>query len=142
MKNIDLIIKKFGDTVQLIEGQDYPTYSVKKDKFIELVKEFKETYNFNFLVDITAVEYDNYFQAVYHFMNLDEKKIIRIKVDLEKDKPSLPSLTSLFKAADLQEREVFDLMGIAYEGHPNLKRVLCPDDFEGHPLRKNFKHEG
>jgi len=134
------IINKFGDKVQIVEGSDYPTFIINKDSFLDIVTELKEKpeFNFSFLLDITAVDYEESIQGVYHLMNLVQKNIIRLKVNLEKDKPAIPSLVSLYKGADIQERETFDLMGVYYEGHPNLKRILCPDDFQGHPLRKDF----
>lgn len=137
---INNIINKFGDKVQIVEGSDYPTFIINKDSFLDIVTELKEKpeFNFSFLLDITAVDYEESIQGVYHLMNLVQKNIIRLKVNLEKDKPAIPSLVSLYKGADIQERETFDLMGVYYEGHPNLKRILCPDDFQGHPLRKDF----
>lgn len=140
MDIINNIINKFEDKIQLIEGSDYPTFLINKDSFLEVVAELKENpeFNFSFLLDITAVDYGESIQGVYHLMNLAQKAIIRLKVNLDKDKPTIASLVSLFKGAEIQERETFDLMGVHYEGHPNLKRVLCPDDFQGHPLRKDF----
>ncbi|KUO52384.1 MAG: hypothetical protein APF76_04945 [Desulfitibacter sp. BRH_c19] len=138
MEILNSISQKFADKVEVVEGLDYHTFMVEKDNLLDIVSDLKAVFGFNFMIDITAVEYDEYIQAVYHFMNLDEKLIIRIKVNLEKDKPVIPSLVNIYKGADLQERESFDLMGVKYEGHPNLKRVLCPDEFEGHPLRKDF----
>ncbi|WP_028307357.1 NADH-quinone oxidoreductase subunit C [Desulfitibacter alkalitolerans] len=140
MDIIKSIIDKFGDKVQLVEGLDYPTFILNRESFLDIVTALKEDqeFNFSFLLDITAVDYEESIQGVYHLMNLEEKIIIRLKVDLDKDKPAISSLVSLYRGADLQERETFDLMGVYYEGHPNLKRVLCPDDFQGHPLRKDF----
>ncbi|MEW6623272.1 MAG: NADH-quinone oxidoreductase subunit C [Bacillota bacterium] len=140
MDFIKTIVELFEDKVEVIEGMDYPTFKVKKEDFLSVVTSLKtsEVLEFTFLIDLTAVEYDEYFEAVYHLMNLSNKQIIRLKVQLDKNNPSIASLTRLYKAADLQEKETYDLMGINYEGHEGLKRVLCPDDFEGHPLRKDY----
>ncbi len=125
MEILNSISEKFAGKVEVVEGLDYPTFMVEKENLLYVVTDLKAVYGFNFLIDITAVEYDEYIQAVYHFMNLDEKLIIRIKVNLDKDKPVIPSLISIFKGADLQERETFDLMGVKYEGHPDLRRVFA-----------------
>lgn len=138
MEILNTISEKFADKVEVVEGSDYPTFMVAKEDLLYIVSDLKVVFGFNFLIDITAVEYDEHIQGVYHFMNLNEKLIIRIKVNLEKDNPLIPSLINIYKGADLQERESFDLMGVKYEGHPDLRRVLCPDEFEGHPLRKDF----
>jgi len=64
---------------------------------------------------------------------------LRVKVSLDRRQPEVASLTALWPAAEVQEREVYDLMGVNFNGHPNLQRILCPDDFSGHPLRKDFQ---
>jgi NADH-quinone oxidoreductase subunit C len=140
MDTINIILQKLKDKVIFLEGLDYPTFKVERGNFIEVMKTLKDDkeLNFSFLASLTAVEYEDKFEAVYHLMNIDRSEIVRIKVDLDKEEPCIESLTDIFKAADLQEREAFDLLGVQYTGHPNLKRVLCPDDFVGHPLRKDF----
>ena len=99
---------------------------------------------FQLLLDITAVDWfqrDPRFDVVYHLLNLTSQERLRLKVRVN-DQEALPSLVSRYKAADWFEREVFDLFGIRFEGHPNLRRILMPDDWEGHPLRKDYPVEG
>lgn len=99
---------------------------------------------FQFLVDITAVDWPDReprFDVVYHWLNLASQERLRIKVPVA-DGEAMPTLTGRFKAADWFEREVFDLFGIPFEGHPNLKRLLTWDDFQGHALRKDFPLDG
>ena len=105
---------------------------------IDVIKKVKQ-YGFDFLVDLTAIE-DDVLSCVYHFMSLTTHELIRIKVKLN-EKLEIPSLTKYWLAANVQEREAYDLFGINFIGHPDLKRILCPDDFVGHPLRKDFKVE-
>ncbi|MFQ6674587.1 MAG: NADH-quinone oxidoreductase subunit C [Fidelibacterota bacterium] len=102
---------------------------------------------FNFLVDLTAV--DNLtlgafqrFAVVYHLLSHQRAERCVVKAYVSEDKPSLPSVESLWKTADWQEREVYDLYGIDFEGHPNLIRILNPEEYEGHPLRKDYPREG
>ena len=99
---------------------------------------------FQLLVDITAVDWLERiprFDVVYHWLNLASQERLRVKVPVA-DGEGVPTLTGMFKTADWFEREVFDLFGIPFEGHPNLKRLLTWDDFRGHALRKDFPLDG
>jgi NADH-quinone oxidoreductase subunit C len=104
----------------------------------EVLALLKDRYEYAMLADLSAVDYEDRFEVVYHVMRLRDADVVRIKAALPRENPSLPSITSLWKAADVQEREAFDLMGIDFLGHPDLRRILCPDGFNGHPLRKSF----
>ena len=96
----------------------------------------------NYLVGVTAVDYLKYFEVVYHFNSLNLNQSLTLKVRVEgRTSPTVPSLTPLWRGADLQEREVYDLMGIKFAGHPNLKRIVLWDGFNGHPQRKDWKAE-
>ncbi|MBI4371979.1 MAG: NADH-quinone oxidoreductase subunit C [Elusimicrobia bacterium] len=77
---------------------------------------------------------------LWSFVSLKEKQRVIVKLELQRDSPSVPSLTGLFKAADWQERETYDLLGVRYEGHPNLTKILTPEFTSGHPLRKDYAH--
>jgi NADH-quinone oxidoreductase subunit C len=93
---------------------------------------------FNYLAAITAVDYIECFELVYHLVSLAQNHWTVIKARLcDRENPTAPSVTSLWQGADLQEREVWDLMGVSFEGHPNLSRVLTWEGFPGHPLRKD-----
>lgn len=140
---MSILAEKFGDKVQAVPESLQTTVYVAKEDLIPVLSELRnnEECNFALLADLTGAEYDDRFEAVYHLMRFSDCALIRVKVKLEKDDPSVPSVTGLWKAADCQERETYDLLGIKFEGHPNLKRILCPDDFEGHPLRKDFRLE-
>ena len=104
----------------------------------DVLKLLKERHEYVMLADLSAVDYEDRFEVVYHVMRLTDAGVVRIKAALPRENPSLPSVTDLWKAADVQEREAFDLMGIDFQGHPDLRRILCPDGFTGHPLRKSF----
>ncbi|WP_306590518.1 NADH-quinone oxidoreductase subunit C [Geothrix sp. 21YS21S-4] len=119
------------------------TVVVAKDRLLSLV-ELLHREGFQMLVDITAVDWPERqprFDVVYHWLNLASQERLRVKVPLAEGE-AIPTLTARFKTADWFEREVFDLFGIAFEGHPNLKRLLTWDDFPGHPLRKDFPLDG
>ena len=92
-----------------------------------------------FLCSLTAVDQERHFEVVYHLQSLDLNHILAIKARLtDREDPSLPSLTGVFHGAHLQEREVYDLFGIAFEGHPDLRRMFLWEGFPGYPLRKDF----
>jgi NADH-quinone oxidoreductase subunit C len=100
---------------------------------------------FNYLSDVTCV--DRYpseprFEVVYHLLSISKKERVRLKVRLDSGSPALESVTSVWPSANYFEREVFDLFGIRFNGHPYLVRLLMPEDWEGHPLRKDYPVEG
>ncbi|MDA1036243.1 MAG: NADH-quinone oxidoreductase subunit C [Chloroflexi bacterium] len=95
--------------------------------------------DFALLNSITAVDYVDHFDVVYHLTSISRNASTVLKVRLYgREELSLPSVTSVWQGADLQEREVFDLLGVSFEGHPNLKRLLTWEGFEGHPLRRDY----
>jgi len=100
---------------------------------------------YNFFEDMTAVDWfpsSPRFQLSYHILSYTYKERIRLRVLLEGDSPSVQSITAVWPSANFYEREVFDLFGIRFDGHPNLRRILMPDDWQGHPLRKDYPVEG
>ena len=101
--------------------------------------------NFNFLADITAL--DRYpreprFEVVYRLRSIPRPKELQLRVRISGNNPSLDTLTPIWPGAEAFEREVFDLFGIRFEGHPYLERILMPEDWQGHPLRKDYPVEG
>jgi NADH-quinone oxidoreductase subunit C len=100
---------------------------------------------FAFLSDITAVDkfpIEPRFELNYHLLSLERRARLRLKVRLAGADPVVPSMVPVWPAANWHEREAFDLMGIRFEGHPDLTRILMPDDWEGYPLRKDYPVEG
>jgi len=104
-----------------------------------------QTAGYNFFEDLTAVDWfpaSPRFQLSYHILSHALKEHIRLRVMLDGTDPSVESITSIWSGANFYEREVFDLFGIRFEGHPNLRRIMLPDDWNGHPLRKDYPVEG
>ena len=100
---------------------------------------------YNFFEDVTAVDWypsSPRFQLSYHIVSHAYKERIRLRVLLDGDAPAVESITSVWPAANFYEREVFDLFGIGFVGHPNLRRIMMPDDWQGYPLRKDYPVEG
>ena len=100
---------------------------------------------FNFLSDITCVDWypsEPRFEVIYHLLSIPKKERVRLKVRLDGSSPVVESVTSVWPGANYFEREVFDLFGIRFTGHPYLRRLLMPEDWEGYPLRKDYPVEG
>lgn len=114
---------------------------VKRELLTQVLEYLKNTPElaFDYLADMSSVDYYDYFEVVYQLVSLEKNHILTIKTRCyDHAKPTIPSITSLWRGADLMEREIFDLMGIGFSGHPNLKRIVLWEGFEGHPLRKDF----
>lgn len=100
---------------------------------------------FNFLSDVTAVDWypqEPRFEVIYHLLSIPKKERVRLKVRLGGDDPALESVVPVWPAANFFEREVYDLFGIRFNGHPYLRRILMPENWDGHPLRKDYPVEG
>jgi NADH-quinone oxidoreductase subunit C len=121
----------FGDRTMIVAGEHIAS----------ICKLLRDELGYNMLVDLTCVDYlprRPRFEVVYHLMNLDTKSRLRLKVLSDEKIPVIPTLTELWPIADWLEREVWDLFGVKFEGHPNLKRLLLYEGFQGHPLRKDY----
>ncbi|MFQ6001620.1 MAG: NADH-quinone oxidoreductase subunit C [Anaerolineae bacterium] len=128
--------------LEYLEGKD-PAISVKADDLFEVAHHLKEKQGYDYLSAVTGVDYPDRFQVIYHLYSMKEGKgPLILKVSASKDEPELPSVTPFWPGANFQEREVYDLMGIRFTGHPDLKRILLWEGYEGHPLRKDFPIEG
>ena len=114
---------------------------VDSDSFLDVGAFLKNTpgLDFDYLTTITAVDYYQYFEVVYLFVSIEHNHSLVIKTRCQgRDNLTLPSLVGLWRSADHQEREIYDLMGITFKGHPNMKRIVLWSDFQGHPQRKDF----
>lgn len=120
------------------------TLTIARESIIP-VCETVRTAGYNFLADVTCVDwYPNQprFQITYHLLSHALKQRLRLCVMVEESDASVDSITPVWPAANFYEREVFDLFGVRFGGHPNMRRILMPDDYEGNPLRKDFPVEG
>jgi len=124
-------------------GGDQETWVVRRTVLADLARALRDdpTTRFDMLLDLCGVDYpdrDERFEAVYHLYSVPRGERLRLKVPLAESDPTLPSLVPVWKAADWFEREAFDLFGFRFTGHPNLRRILTHDGFQGHPLRKDY----
>lgn len=147
MNNIHEAVKnKFPDAVTEIHNhRGDETVIVRREDFVCVVKFLKSDpeFDFNMLIDLTAVDRVGMklkprFEVVYHFYSLAKNHRLRLKIQVEEKDAWVPTLTGLWPIADWLERETWDMFGIRFDGHPNLKRLLLYEEFEGHPLRKDY----
>jgi NADH-quinone oxidoreductase subunit C len=120
------------------------TITVPRESIITACKAVQSA-GYNFFEDVTAVDWypqEPRFQLTYHILSHALKERIRLVVQLDSSALTLDSITSVWPAANFYEREVFDLFGIHFAGHPRLTRIMMPDNWEGHPLRKDYPVEG
>ena len=143
--DLTLLEERF-DFVSPRESSDHPAINCPASQLIELCNYLHDELGYDMLVDVTAIDWDANsprFTGIYHFLSTTKHQYLRVAVDCADDiNPKLPSLAELYPAANWHERETYDLMGIHYEGHPNLKRILMWDDYPYHPLRKDFPLAG
>ncbi len=134
----------FGDRVTVSEALGQTVVELPAGEIVSVVT-FLKSRGFSMLIDISAVdrlERDPRFDVVYHLYHLEEKDWLRLKVQVGGDTPSVPSIAHVYASANWAERECYDMFGIRFRGHPDLKRILMPDDWEGHPLRKDYPLTG
>jgi len=98
-----------------------------------------ESYQFDMLRNLTAVDYLEYMEIVYHLYSLPLRQAITVKTRCNMEDAQVPSVTAIWPSANFQEREIYDLLGVKFTGHPDLRRILMPEEFPGHPLRKTYQ---
>jgi NADH-quinone oxidoreductase subunit C len=117
------------------------TVIVRRKNLLEIARYLRDTLGFEFLMDLTAVDYpdrEDRFEMVYHFYSFRTNLRLRLKAPVNGKEPVIASLTPLWSGANWFEREVYDMFGIRFSGHPDLRRILMYDTFDGHPLRKDY----
>jgi NADH-quinone oxidoreductase subunit C/D len=125
------------------DGLDQPTWIVSKDVLFDVARELKDNpqTQFDMMLDLFGVDFpdrEERFEAVYSLYSLQRKARLRLKVPMREEDVTLPSMVSLWKGLDWFEREAYDMFGFRFEGHPNLRRILTHEAFQGHPLRKDY----
>jgi len=150
MKKVDILEKiklRLGHAIvesDSFRGDD--TVVVKLANLMELCSFIKDDpdLNFDYLLDVCGVDYlprKPRFDVVYHLSSINRKHRLRVKTRVREGE-KVPSVTCLWRTADFTERETYDMFGIEFEGHPDLKRIYMADDWEGHPLRKDYPEKG
>ena len=138
------LAKNFGERVgPLMPAQLDAWCKVDASALIEVCTLLKKELGFDGLMNLTAVDWPkkNLIQIVYHLYSYSSRHSFALKVELDRGRPEVPSLEGVWKAADWLEREQFDLFGVQFTGHPDLRRLMMPDDWIGHPLLKDYKEQ-
>jgi len=151
LKNHPAVARLLAWNPQLVEGvkfdRDEMSIYVERSAIREACVLLKEdsVCPFNVFSDLTCVDWypsEPRFEVIYHLLSIANKERVRLKVKLNSSSSALESITSIWPGANYFEREVFDLFGIRFTGHPYLRRILMPEDWEGYPLRKDYPVEG
>jgi len=135
---------RFPDTIgEVTTRLGEATVEVAKDALLDVARFLRDDNDMQFalLSDVTAVDYlpqEPRFAVVYHLLSLARRRRLRLRVWVFEAEAELPSVTGIWPGANWYEREVYDMFGISFTGHPDLSRILMPDDWEGHPLRKDY----
>jgi NADH-quinone oxidoreductase subunit C/D len=139
---LDSLKQQFPDTLADDSRGGYEGLIVASESLLDVARMLRDELGFNFLSSVTGVDLidENKLEAVYHIYSISNGGgAVVLKVQTDRDNPVVPSLTSIWPGAEFQEREAYDMMGIKFEGHPDLRRILTWDGFHGHPLRKDWK---
>jgi NADH-quinone oxidoreductase subunit C len=144
---VALAVEEF-DAAALVDGKfdrEELTLEIAPERVVDVCRLLKEQQQFIRLSTVTAV--DRYpaeprFEIVYHLHSIARNRRLRVKCRLRGENPEIDSVTGVWRAANWYEREVFDLFGVRFRNHPDLRRIMLPDDWEGHPLRKDYPVTG
>lgn len=122
-------------------SKDVPTLVVEPSKYYEVMEllRFHEGLAFDYMSELHATDFVTHMEVYVHLFSYGKKQSVAVKVKLDREEPQVESVTAFWKGADWPEREAYDLLGIVFKGHPNLSRILMPDDWIGHPLRKDYE---
>ncbi|MEB9627048.1 MULTISPECIES: NADH-quinone oxidoreductase subunit C [Bacillus cereus group] len=143
---VEVIKGKIGEDI-LVDSyinklsKDVPTLVVEPAKYYEVMEllRFHEGLAFDYMSELHATDFVTHMEVYVHLFSYGKKQSVVVKVKLDREAPQVESVTALWKGADWPEREAYDLLGIVFKGHPNLSRILMPDDWVGHPLRKDYE---
>ena len=142
----DAVVKlqaQFSDIAfEVMRFRDEVTLFVPRERIVEICQFLKTELRYNYLSDLTGNDWlgrDPRFEVIYHLYSMEHFTRLRLKVRVPEDDCTCPTVTGVWGTANWHEREVFDLFGVVFEGHPDLRRILLPDEWEGHPLRQDYE---
>jgi NADH-quinone oxidoreductase subunit C len=139
--------EKFAASIiDVTEFRGEVTVTVRKDDILDILSFLKHSLLYNLLTDVTAVDYlgkkEDRYMMVYQLFSIASKDRLRIKTPVSEADGHIPTVSQIWKTANWLEREVYDLFGIVFDNHPDLRRILMTDDWVGHPLRKDYPLQG
>jgi NADH-quinone oxidoreductase subunit C len=121
------------------EGGQFLNGAIARENLIEVIATLRDKLGFNYLFCLTCVDYKTHFTMFYHLRNLDtfDELVVKVKIE-DVDHPAIDSVTGLYQTANFHEREVYDLFGVKFYGHPDLRRIFLDENWPGYPLRKSY----
>ncbi len=134
--------ERFGEEAgEFVQEAIDPYLTVRPGKVLELARFLadEEALTFDSLMCLSATDYADTILVIYHLHSMKHNHRFVVKTEVPKDDPKVPSVESVWRTADWHEREAYDLLGVEFQGHPDLTRILLPEDWEGFPLRKDYK---
>lgn len=137
----ELVAEDAVEESYINEPNDHlPTLVIKNERWLQSAQLFRNHAELacNYLRNVSGVDYETYMEVVYYPWNMDTREGYCIKVKADREQPVVASVTPIWETANWNEREIYDLLGIDFPGHPDLRRIMMPDDWEGHPLRKDY----
>jgi len=151
MSVVEKLKERFGSVVygEEVSGDQTSVY-VERERVVEVMRYLHDELDFKHLADLCGVDYLGWkgkgkrperFEVVYNLYSLSRRELLRVKVAVPENDPRVPSVTGIWRVANWFERECYDMFGIRFEGHPDLRRLLMPEDWSGHPLRKDYPLE-
>jgi NADH-quinone oxidoreductase subunit C len=144
MNPVEALQAEFGDAIQDVqEFRGEITVFVDGARIVDICQYCRDTegLHYNFLSDVTGIDYlpqEPRFGVAYNLYSMYHNRSLRLKVMLPGDEPEVATVTGIYPAANWFEREIFDLLGVTFTDHPDMRRILMPDDWDGHPLRKDY----
>jgi NADH-quinone oxidoreductase subunit C len=117
---------------------DFPTLTVAREQFLAICRFVRDVLGFDSPQSVNGIDRLTHLEVVYHLYSMRELRFLGLKVKLPRDDPHMPSATGVWRGVNWHEREVFDLFGVIFDDHPDLRRILLPDDWEGYPARKDY----
>ena len=143
---LEALQNEFGDAIlEIDQYANEQTVYIDKSRIAEVCSYLKKQMGFTYLADLAGIDRfveDDRYEVFYNLVSMERGKRIRLKVRVDEEDMLVPSVVSVFTAANWNERECWDMFGIRFEGHPDLRRMFMPDDFEHHPQRKEFPSLG
>ncbi len=139
---LESLEERFGDAIVPLESEGEPAIRVQPAAIVRVAEHLKRTPDlaFDCLSNQSGVDYParGEIEIVYHLFSYQLRHALVVKVSVPREQPALATVSTVWRTAIWQEREIFDLLGVVFEGHPDLRRILLPEDWVGHPLRKDF----
>ena len=141
MTPVEALREALGDAVEeVVEEGAHPFTRVKAERIVDAARTLRENCGFDMLHQVSGVDHADRMEVVYHFARIEgDAAFYCLKVNCDRENPVVPSLANEWRAANWGERETWDLCGIRFDGHPHHFRILLPEDWVGHPLRKDYE---